>query len=129
MQKRITLTKLVNRFWHLGIIYPSCSEQWYIILWMIFTEIERRHYPQWMPVFIMKILAKFKWYQPVFITQVKEKFAQLRIYDCDNDLYDYAIAMSEITCEDCGDTNAKIIERHKWLSTLCDKCNKIDRKR
>jgi hypothetical protein len=63
------------------------------------------------------------------ISQVKEKFGDLRIY-----LNDSAAGVDEIiegarrkaaqTCELCGDTGKKQMTSSEWLMVLCDRCVK-----
>jgi len=63
-------------------------------------------------------------------SQIKEKFATLRIYDNGGDEFiDGVIAMAEnlsaITCEVCG-SNGKIKcnEKRSWIKTLCEEHSK-----
>ncbi len=62
----------------------------------------------------------------VVFGQIKEKFAQLRIYYDGGDDYtmgviDMAEQMSEHVCEVCG--NAGRVREGGWWMTLCDACN------
>jgi hypothetical protein len=59
-------------------------------------------------------------------TQIKEKFATLRVYDNGGDEFiDGVIAtaeiLSSITCEVCGRTGYRSVnERGSWVKTLCE---------
>ena len=60
-------------------------------------------------------------------TQVKEKFGGLRFYTNSTDDYveglvGMAEAMSECTCEECGNPGKQ--NDHGWIRTLCDPCRK-----
>lgn len=71
----------------------------------------------------------------VLLTQVKEKWGQLRIYyvlitgqegdlqDVD-DIVDRAEWESQFTCEECGAPGT--LKNEGWMVTLCDSCNKED---
>jgi len=60
------------------------------------------------------------------VHQVKEKFGTLRFYISGATKEQYAIidkaeAMSEITCENCGEPGT-VKNRGYWLTCLCQKC-------
>jgi len=66
-------------------------------------------------------------------TQVKEKFGGLRFYTNSTDEYveglvGMAEAMSECTCEECGNIGSQ--NENGWIVTLCDPCRmERDKKR
>ena len=60
------------------------------------------------------------------ITQIKEKFGELRIYtsgytDEIEDIIQEATKKSLKTCEVCGEPG-KLVEIHGWWMTRCEKC-------
>lgn len=60
---------------------------------------------------------------PTTFNTIKEKFGELRIYhdggdEYTNGLISMAIALADVTCEDCGQLGASIIPG-SWLKTLC----------
>jgi len=78
-----------------------------------------------------ELLGKLSQYEFLYLAQVKEKFATLRVYvDMDTqsgkipaavDKYiDEANKKSTKICETCGQPGE--IRKGAWLKTLCDKC-------
>lgn len=64
----------------------------------------------------------------IFKTDVKEKYASLRIYinhgtDKVWDAIDHAEKQSLVTCEDCG-SKGELVIINGWHRTLCKKCIK-----
>lgn len=62
----------------------------------------------------------------VEFTQVKEKYATLRIYHTSKDDYVMGVIrmaekMSSVTCEKCG--NKGELVKKGWLHTLCNRCS------
>lgn len=77
-----------------------------------------------------ELFDKLSQYKSLYLVQVKEKFAGLRVYfDADNEsdydsAYKYieeAYKKSVKTCEYCGKPGE--IRNGGWLTTLCDECN------
>jgi hypothetical protein len=68
-----------------------------------------------------------------YVVQIKEKFGELRYYTHREHHSDEVAALiteaekrASVTCECCGKTG-NLREERRWLLTLCDECNKIDR--
>jgi hypothetical protein len=63
------------------------------------------------------------------VTQVKEKYGTLRVYHNGGDAYeafvDKAEALSEVTCELCGQQG--MIRDDGWVMVRCDRCYKEKR--
>ena len=64
----------------------------------------------------------------ISITQVKEKFGELRIYTSSfteeiDDIIQAATDRSLTICEQCGKPGS-LRNNHGWLITLCDECQK-----
>ena len=95
-----------NEFWGF-----ECSDGWFNILNMACRNIQ--HHLDWKPD-IPQVVAQ----------QVKEKFGGLRFYvqggdEYTNGIISMAEAMSEVTCEVCGEPGET---RHGgWIKVLCDK--------
>jgi len=77
---------------------------------------------------IDKTLAKIKEKdEEVLVTQIKEKYAELRIYvnEASLEVYDIiheAEEKSRTVCERCGKHNAEVRSKGGWFKTLCDSC-------
>lgn len=90
----------------------ECDDGWLPILETLFEGIDM--------VIKAQKLEDFK------VTQVKEKFGGLRVYtnystDLIDMLIDGAEARASITCEICGELNAKNKSVNGWFKTVCDK--------
>ena len=64
--------------------------------------------------------------EKIFITQIKEKFGELRFYTgpASEDFYkavDEAGDLSSRTCENCGE-EGQVISVNGWLRATCEKC-------
>lgn len=61
------------------------------------------------------------------IQQIKEKFGQLRWYDCGGNTSDIVSkyeVISERVCIRCGKLDVPMINRYGWISPECKKCSK-----
>lgn len=71
---------------------------------------------------------EYKVFQPINITQIKEKFGGLCFYYNGGDehisgLVSFAEHFSYKICETCGTTN-NVHQTKGWIYTICDKCEK-----
>jgi hypothetical protein len=113
----------------------ECGDGWFDIIWQlsecIANELDNvRRNAKW-----RKLDSKGR--KPIDpdayrVIQVKEKFGTLRFYDMGfnshiSGMISMAEAMSEITCERCG-ARGKLREDRGWLLTLCDKCDRKDKR-
>ena len=128
--------KQIERYRYLGNVYPQCNAEWYGIVLSALKEIDKRIYPWYMPRFMKlffywlhfyspwcikkRVQGKFYYYE---ISQIKEKFGALRIYDCDEDIYEKAHEESWNTCEMCG-SKENLGSTMGWIKRLCEKCAK-----
>lgn len=99
-----------QRQWGMG-----CGDGWFRIIDKLCANI--KHHVEWKA-------KQNKPIPPVVVTQVKEKFGTLRFYydggdDYISGLVSMAEAMSESTCEECGDVGSR--RGSGWIKTLCDK--------
>lgn len=88
------------------------GDGWFNILNMMCRNIQS--YLRWKPD-VPQVVAQ----------QVKEKFGTLRFYyqggdEYINGLTSMAEAMSEVTCEECG--NPGTLRHGGWVHTYCDSC-------
>ncbi|TXI55946.1 hypothetical protein [Mycolicibacter arupensis] len=85
----------------------------------------------WYPIIAEMHAALVETGAPFEYGQIKEKFAELRIYmtkhtDEAKAIIKAAQQNAAVTCERCGDT-AKMRTRNHWLRTLCDACSLVER--
>lgn len=131
------MKRKVSSYRYLGNVYPSCGNGWTDLLLEQLKKIDNRLYPNWMPRFM-----KLFWYwlnnkSPYFIrrcfwdktfkyfriTTIKEKYGELRIYSCDNDIYEETLKKSWNICECCG-SEKNIGTTHGWIKRICEDCAK-----
>ena len=62
-------------------------------------------------------------------TNIKEGVDASMIMDLAEGAVSFASNQSSITCEVCGEYGETISTSTKWLKTLCEKCNKEEKKR
>jgi len=112
--KKITKLEIQKKYDFLHMPFGiECGPGWFIILDKLFLSIQKE--------IEKNNISDFR------ITQVKEKFGELRIYynhvnkNIDN-LINKASRESLSTCELCGKKGK--IRTIGWLTTLCDKCYK-----
>lgn len=93
----------------------ECGDGWYFLLSELFDHLDR--YFQ----------HKYKTVPEDFqITQIKEKFGDLRIYvdgadDAVWELIRFTESLSHKTCEYCG-SNQNILKSTGWITTACKQC-------
>jgi len=92
----------------------------------LFTDYEGSHCPDgWLPLvdeFCGRLVVE---HPGVQINQLKEKFAELRVYVTDYicaDLIEETVERSRHICQACGNLNAEIRDGFYWMVTLCDSC-------
>lgn len=66
-------------------------------------------------------------YPDLCILQVKEKFANLRVYISQHskeigDIINEAVRLSTITCEECGSQENVDVRGRYWIKTICAPC-------
>lgn len=91
----------------------ECCDGWFLLLDNLCSEIQD-HVDQYVV-------------PQVRLTQIKEKFGELRIYYSGGDkhigeLIDTAQSASKLTCESCGSLGQRERTRHGWIKTLCSRC-------
>lgn len=119
MYKGNLSTKLANRFPWVENIYLECGPGWYQLLYDMFEEIEKIHLEENISIKTFEIL------------QLKEKYAQLRIYyrahekirkTVDKIIEKYVDKSTEV-CEKCGKPG-ELVEDY-YLSIMCNDCKDI----
>jgi hypothetical protein len=139
--------KVSEKYRHIGYSYPGVPNGWKPIVEKAIIEIEREMWPRWIPVFIKRWIhylatgnsvvrvRSWFWYRVrekltkgQIITDIKDKFATLRIYGSFGDEIEKIIDKAEEdcyrTCERCGG-NEKVRSVGKgWIYNLCKPCRK-----
>lgn len=138
--------KSYKKFPHIGYAYAAVPDSWVPIVEKAIAQIEKVMWPRWMPMFlkrkihywatgnsIIRVRSRF-WYKVrdyltgnQIITDIKSKYAQLRIYGFFGNEIEYIIEKAEKecerTCEMCGHQGDDVkISGQGWYYNLCDKC-------
>jgi len=134
-----------KKYRHVGYSYPSVPKGWKPIVKNAIVEIEKEMWPRWIPFFIKKAIhylatgnsvvqIKYQWAYKLrskltdscMISDIKEKYATLRIYTYGNEKINAIIEMAEnlcdTTCMECGSMTDVEVVNSRWVSILCKKC-------
>lgn len=132
---------------HIGYSYMGIPAPWKPYVQKALIEIEREMWPQWwLPMWAKHLIhylangnsvvrVKYWWAYRLrnyltggqLITDIKDKYAGLRIYCYGNDaiykIIDRVTKECDGVCEQCGSTeDVKVVDIHRWYFNLCDKC-------
>lgn len=145
--KIINKRKVSEKYRHIGYSYPGVPNPWKPIVEKAIIEIEREMWPRWIPLFIkrwihylatgnsvVKVRSRF-WYRirakltkGQIITDIKDKFATLRIYGSFGEEIEKIIEKAEDecyrTCERCGGKEKVRSVGKGWIYNLCKICRK-----
>ena len=137
--------KIYQKYKHIGYSHPAVPEGWKSIVEKAIVDIEKEMWPRWIPMFIKRIIhylatgnsvvyVKYQFWYKVrkrltkgqMVTDIKDKFAGLRIYGHFGDEIEAIVEKAEVecyrTCERCG-SNQKVRTVGKgWLYNLCKSC-------
>lgn len=136
--------RFAKRYRHIGVSFPSVPEGWIPIVKNAVELIEKRMWPQWIPLPLRQLIhwlatgnsvVKIKYYWAYRLRQyltrgqmiscIKDKFAGLRIYGTYGSEIEAIITAAEIecseTCEFCGSTPSRITGQG-WLYNACSRC-------
>jgi hypothetical protein len=137
--------KISEKYIHIGYSYPGVSKGWVPIVEDTIAKIEKTMWPSWIPMFIKRYIHKkatgnsvvkvesLFWYKirnrltkGQMITDIKNKFATLRIYGDFGDKIKKIIEESEKkclnTCETCSSTYEVRSVNYGWIYNLCKDC-------
>lgn len=139
------MMKISEKYRHIGYSFPGVPKGWVPIVEETIVKIEKEMWPSWIPMFLKRkihywatgnsvvaIKNKF-WYKvrekltnKQVITDIKDKYASLRIYGFYghkiNDIILDAERKCEKTCEKCGSEESVKIVGKSWVYCLCKKC-------
>lgn len=137
--------KISEKYRHIGYSYPGVPKGWVPIVEKAIVDIEKVMWPRWIPLFVKRLIhflatdnsvvrirSQF-WYKVrkkltkgQMITDIKDKFASLRIYGYFGKeieaIIDRAETECEGTCETCGSTYGVRTVNYGWIYNLCKGC-------
>lgn len=137
--------KIQEKYRHIGYSYPGVPLGWKPIVEKAIVDIEKAMWVQWLPLFVKRwihyratgnsvvnVKSEF-WYKirgkltkSQIISDIKDKFATLRIYGYYGDEIDAIIYTAEneclCTCEKCGSKDDNKMVDYGWIYNLCKKC-------
>jgi hypothetical protein len=136
-----------QKYKHIGNSHAGVPKGWVPIVEKALVEIEKVMWPQWIPMFLKRwihylatgnsvVRVKFWWAYRLrqYITKgqsiqdIKEKYAQLRIYGYAGQQIENIIERAEKecdeTCQQCGGKDGvETVEVGRWYLNLCEKCH------
>jgi hypothetical protein len=137
--------KISEKYRHVGYSYPGVPKGWVRIVEDTIVEIERAMWPRWIPLFVkrwihymatgnsvVRVKSRF-WYKVrtkltknMIITDIKDKYATLRIYGYFNkevgDIISKASKKCSETCETCSSIYGVRAVDYGWVYNLCKDC-------
>ena len=137
--------KFYRKHIHIGYSSASVPGGWVKRVEEALIEIEREMWPRWMPMFLKRwihylatgnsvVRIKYRWAYNLrtkltggqIVRDVKDKYAQLRIYasagEKINDIIDKAVYDCEGICERCSGTENVSVVGRGWYENLCENC-------
>lgn len=133
-----------KKYRYLGAVAPETPEVWKPIVFKMIQDIDRIVKPEYVSrwflnwlydkardsrglvirPFLDKILNKL--IDDINITQIKQKFATLRVYGIFNKNVEVIVKATEAicanTCEDCGRNGTSNVMVRGWVKNLCSDC-------
>ena len=137
--------KISEKYRHVGYSYPGVPKGWVPIVEETIIKIEKEMWPSWIPMFlkrkihywatdntVVKVKSRF-WYKirtkltsGQQISDIKDKFATLRIYGYFGEEISNIIERAEKecseTCETCGSKDGVRAINYGWIYNLCKDC-------
>lgn len=137
--------KISEKYRHIGYSYPGVPSGWKSIVEKAIIDIEKEMWPRWIPRFIKRIIhylatgnsvvrVRSRFWNKVrqkltkgqIITDIKDKYAELRIYGYFGKeietIIDKAVNECYGTCERCGSQKKVRTVGKGWLYNLCRDC-------
>jgi hypothetical protein len=134
-----------EKYSHVGYHYNSVPHGWKSIVKKAIQDIEKEMWPRWIPMFIKRkihylatgnsvVMIKNRFWDKVrkkltkgqMITDIKDKFAGLRIYGYFGPEIEEIVKKAEDecygTCERCGSKQKVRTVGKGWLYNLCKSC-------
>jgi len=140
-----TLSRIFKGYTYLGYTYLSVPDPWKPIVRKLIKDIDRLVRPWYIPAIILNAInllatngsvvyvRSFFWLhilesitKGVRISDIKDKYAGLRVYGSFTDAIDALIAQAETdcenTCEKCGSHNDVQEYGKHWVYSYCKEC-------
>lgn len=132
-----------NKYRYLGAVYPETTEFWKPAILDMLKDIDKCIRPWHMPIWVLNTIHDItykgnrgsNWYwtrvlesftSKVYISQIKSKFATLRVYGIFSDevreIVKKAEEICDNTCEMCGNLNTSHVMIKGWVTNLCETC-------
>lgn len=133
-----------NKYQYLGYHYPGVSKHWYPTILEMFEKIDKQVRPWYIPRFVLNILHYWAtknsvvsvdswfWFKifhkiiPVTIYDIKDKYAELRVYGSFTkeveDITEWAVSECEKICEKCGSRADVQYCGNRWIYNYCIDC-------
>lgn len=133
-----------KKYSYIGYHYPSVSTYWLPVIEEMFKRIDKQVRPWFIPRFILNIInywatensvvrvESWFWYNiftkiiPVKIYDIKDKYAELRVYGSFTkeveDIADWAVNECEKICEKCGSKADVKYCGKRWIYNYCIDC-------
>lgn len=135
-------TTFSERYSHIGYSHLNIPDGWKSIVERGIVRIEREMWVRWLPMPLKRLIHYLAygrsvvyiksnfWYnvrnfltRGQIVTDIKDKFASLRIYGYFNDnldkIVEEIISECDYVCEVCGSKEEVIIWNRGWLKSLC----------
>ncbi|MGV8961943.1 MAG: hypothetical protein ACOH2V_01000 [Candidatus Saccharimonadaceae bacterium] len=135
------------KYKYLGNVMPSIPKVWEPIVLKMLIDIDVIVRPWYIPKFIMNYMVGKKrkpisvdlfhkiidsridfLLQDVYISQIKQKFASLRVLGTFSTQIQKIVTDTEMlcknTCEICGKSDTSFVTVKSWVKNLCTQCKK-----
>ncbi len=136
--------KTYKKYQYLGYTYPGVSKHWVPIVEEMLVKIDKQIRPWYIPRFILNVIhywatnnsvvqvESWFWYNlfhkiiPITIMDIKDKYAELRVYGSFTkevqEIVDWAEKECELTCEKCGSRSDVQYCGDRWVYNYCVDC-------
>ena len=137
--------KVSEKYKHIGYSYPGVPKGWQKIVEKTIEDIEKAMWPRWIPLFVKRKIhflatgnsvvgvKNIFWYKVrkfltkgQIVTDIKDKYATLRIYGYFSPKIDEIVKKAEdqcfATCERCGSQQKVRTVGKNWVYNLCKSC-------
>ena len=133
-----------KKYQYLGYTYPGVSKHWKSIVEEMLIKIDKQVRPWYIPRFILNLIhywatgnsvvrvERWFWYNlfhkiiPVTIMDIKDKYAELRVYGSFtkevDEIVKWAEKECELTCEKCGSRADVKYCGNRWVYNYCIDC-------
>lgn len=141
-----------KQYRHVGYSYPGVPVGWQPIVAKALVDIEKAMWPRWLPMFLKRWIhyfatgntaywVKYRWAYNLrqkltkgqIVTDVKEKYASLRLYFNGGEVIEEIVSKAEKECEEtcqmCGGKSKVQVIDSNWMYNLCEECAKQEKEK